>query len=185
MAARFFSFNQNGTGEKVNNCLTSYLYWSIIPNFNFLTSVITCILGFLVLQNKEYAKMGDVFKNIFTQEVLNTIFPKDISNDFFDALYGDASEGAYDITLNYNQNHGDKLEFGIQLNQRPGKCLACNLTYGLPEVFSRHPLINIKGVVAKIEELLGAGYQCTGWKLGHTRETSRKLHIVPLFVSYK
>ena len=85
--------------------------------------------------------------DIFTQETLNTLFPADLSDQFFDALYGDAEEGAYDIRLVFNGLDNGNLNFEFQLDQRPGKCLACNLTYGLPDVFSRHPIINIDQLV--------------------------------------
>jgi hypothetical protein len=73
------------------------------------------------------------------------------------------------------------LEF--HLTQRPGKCLACNLTYGLPTVFSKHPVINIKEIVKKIEPLLKEDKKCTSWELGKTVEISRELHIIPLLIS--
>lgn len=122
----------------------------------------------------------DRFKEIFTEDSLRKLFPDSKSDEFFDALYGDAEEGAYDISLAFVKDNGSQLEFELQLKQRPGKCLACNLTYGLPEVFSRHPLINIKGLVEAIDTLSGDLATCTGWELGNTREISRELHIVPL-----
>jgi hypothetical protein len=68
----------------------------------------------------------------------------------------------------------------IRLKERPGKCLACNLTYGLPQVFSRHPVINMKGLVHGIEQTLGNQLKCTGWSLDPTRAVSRHLHVIPL-----
>ncbi len=121
---------------------------------------------------------------IFTKEKLDSIFPPDRADHFFDALYGDAGEGAYDISLlfaKYLPETRDLL-FEFHLNQRPGKCLACNLTYGLPQVFSRHPLINIKGLVQEIEKMLRGKAQCAGWQLGTTREISRSLHMIPLTI---
>jgi hypothetical protein len=118
-------------------------------------------------------------KDIFTEETLAQLFPADRSDAFFDALYGDKDEGAYDISLAYVASDEDILEFELRLKQRPGKCLACNLTYGLPEVFGRHPLININGLARQIEALVD-GLKISGWKLGHTRERSRQLHTVPL-----
>lgn len=122
----------------------------------------------------------DPFRSTFSSETLGQLFPEDLSDQFFEALYGDAQEGAYDIALVYEGGSEEAIQFGLHLNQRPGKCLACNLTYGLPEVFSRHPLINIKGLVGNIASKLGEGYSVADWKLGHTREVSRQLHIVPL-----
>jgi len=122
------------------------------------------------------------FENIFTQEALETMFPKNRADNFFDALYGDASEGAYDISLNFDGYNKDALYFEFHLKERPGRCLACNVTYGLPQVFSRHPIINVKGVVQEIDQLLDGQAKCGEWRLGRTHEVSRKLHIVPLAI---
>ena len=121
-------------------------------------------------------------QSIFTTETLKKIFPADRSKQFFDALYGDAEEGAYDIMLEFKEHRQDRLLFEFLLNERPGKCMACNLTYGLPEVFSRHPIINIKGIIGEIENLLRGHARCSGWEVGATREVSRDLHVVPLVV---
>jgi hypothetical protein len=121
----------------------------------------------------------------FTEETLTAIFPAERSDAFFDALFGDAEEGAYDIRLVFKGlgSEGKTLLFELELHERPGKCLACNLTHGLPEVFSRHPVINIKGIVQEIDRLLGDSASCAGWKLGTTRSVSRNLHTIPLTVS--
>lgn len=122
---------------------------------------------------------------IFTAETLTDIFPPDRTNAFFDALFGDADEGAYDIRLAFKGESGNRqnLHFELELHERPGKCLACNLTYGLPEVFSRHPVINIKGVAEEIAKRLGDTATCTGWKLGATKSVSKRLYAIPLQVS--
>ncbi len=125
----------------------------------------------------------ELFKQIFTDDTLTNLFSIDKSDQFFDALYGDADEGAYDISLIFNELRGNNLVFEFQLKQRPGKCLACNLTYGLPEVFSRHPVINIKKIVSEINNLLDGHAACTGWEIGATREVSRELHTIPLVVT--
>lgn len=122
-------------------------------------------------------------QDIFTQETLQSLFPADRANAFFDALFGDAEEGAYDIRLAFQGQAANTLTFGLELHERPGRCLACNLTYGLPEVFSRHPVINIKGLAAEITALLGDKATCTGWKLGTTQTVSKKLHVIPLMIS--
>lgn len=124
-------------------------------------------------------------KEIFTAETLAAIFPPDRTNAFFDALFGDAAEGAYDIRLAFKSASEDRqtLHFELELHERPGKCLACNLTYGLPEVFSRHPVINIKGVAEEIARRLGESASCTGWKLGATQSVSKSLYAIPLQVS--
>lgn len=121
---------------------------------------------------------------IFTPAVLAELFPAERADQFFDALYGDAADGAYDIALHFAGMSGEQtLTFELQLTERPGKCLACNLTYGLPEVFSRHPLINLKGLVQQIETLLGDQVKCTSWKLGTTRQVKKSLHLVPLLLT--
>ena len=123
------------------------------------------------------------FNTLFTKETLNRLFPAERADQFFDALYGDAAEGAYDITLAYTGHNAaaGTLSFEFELHERPGKCLACNLTYGLPEVFSRHPLLNVKGVAAELGKL--AGREITSWKLGTTNSVSKQLHTVPLVIS--
>ncbi len=121
-------------------------------------------------------------ENLLTQTDLDRLFPKERSDSFFDALYGDASEGAYDIQLAFKEKRKDALQFEFHLVRRRGKCLACNLTYGLPKVFSRHPVINLKGLVRQIDRLLDGKARCAEWKLGHTLEISRDLHLIPLTI---
>jgi hypothetical protein len=125
----------------------------------------------------------DSLHTIFSSETINKIFPENMADQFFDALYGDPTEGAYNIGLFFKEHKNDKLIFEFHLTQRPGKCLRCNLTYGLPEVFSRHPLINVKGLVAKIDEQLNGQGKCGDWKLGQTIEVSNDLHIIPLIIN--
>jgi hypothetical protein len=118
-------------------------------------------------------------KNLFTKEFCEELLPAGISDSFFEALYGDASEGAYDINLECISIKAESIELAFNLIQRPGKCLACNLTYGLPEVFERHPLINIKGIIRKIQD---TGVQVKEWHLGSTIEKSNTLHVIPLYL---
>ncbi|MCK9293720.1 MAG: pancreas/duodenum homeobox protein 1 [Desulfobulbaceae bacterium] len=122
--------------------------------------------------------------DIFTDDALQKLFPASRANDFFDALFGDASEGAYDIALKFNgyRSEDKELHFALDLIQRPGKCLACNLTYGLPEVFSRHPVINVKGLVADINKLLEGQLNCKQWSLTNTKSVSSALHFIPLVI---
>lgn len=128
--------------------------------------------------------MSDIkFDEIFTQEVLDSLMPSGVADRFFDALYGDAEEGAWDVTLGYAGYRDGNLYFEFRLKERPGKCLACNLTYGLPDVFSRHPVINVKGIVEKIDELLAEKASAGQWQIGRTHELSRDLHVIPLAVS--
>ncbi|MFP4347071.1 MAG: pancreas/duodenum homeobox protein 1 [Thermodesulfobacteriota bacterium] len=127
--------------------------------------------------------MTAAMNEIFTLETMDRLFPKERSDQFFDALFGDADEGAYDIQLAYHSATRDELRFEFQLTQRPGKCLACNLTYGLPQVFARHPIINVDGVVKNIQKEIDSQARCAGWRLGSTREVSRDLHVIPLIIS--
>ena len=117
---------------------------------------------------------------IFTQPVLRELFPAQRTADFFEALFGDAEEGAYDITLTFKSGDCHNLNFSLDLHERPGRCLACNLTSGLPEVFSRHKVLNIAGLVADIERKLEGQAKCESWKLGRTQQVSRNLHCIPL-----
>lgn len=123
------------------------------------------------------------YDRIFTRPALDRIFPLERADRFFEALLGDASEGAYDIRLAYEGCRDDALQFNLELHQRPGKCLACNLTYGLPGVLSRHPVIDLEGVVREIGGLLDGNRSCGAWRLAATREISRKLHVVPLTIT--
>ena len=120
------------------------------------------------------------FEHVFTPETLSELFPEGLADRFFEGLYGDPQEGAYGISLIFKGQNQNLLSFEFQLRQRPGKCLACNLTYGLPEVFSRHPVIDIKGLVKRIDHLLDGQARCSEWKLGPTREVSNQLHVIPL-----
>lgn len=122
----------------------------------------------------------DALKTVLTKENLAKIFPKGRSNDFFEALLGDADEGSYDIELAYREKKGNTLVMELCLHERPNRCLACNLTQGLPQVFSRHPIINVQGIVNDIQTLLGGSYRCISWSLGYTEQPKRSLHVIPL-----
>jgi hypothetical protein len=124
----------------------------------------------------------DTLQSIFSQEKLDAIFPPGRTNEFFDALFGDPEEGAYDIRLAFDRAEENQLHFNFELHQRPGRCLACNLTSGLPKVFERHPIINVAGIVEQIEALLNHHGCCAGWKLGKSYEISRQMHAVPLVI---
>ena len=119
---------------------------------------------------------------LFTPEYLQQIFPENRANDFFEALLGDADEGAYDISLSYRGCNKDTIELEVQLKERPGHCLACNLTQGLPSVFSRHPIINIQGIVETVNKDLNGAVQCGDWALGYTQQKSSGLHAIPLTI---
>jgi len=128
---------------------------------------------------------NDSFKDLFNPEACTGLMPADTADRFFDALFGDASEGSFDLGLHYRRGDNETLVFDILLHERPGHCLACNLTYGLPEVFSRHPVIDINGIVAKIDDLLGERGQTGDWKLGATTQQSQALHTIPLLIELK
>lgn len=120
-----------------------------------------------------------VIDQVSSQEFLDTLMPPEISDQFFEALYGDVSEGAYDIRLEFISAREKRIVLAFNLIQRPGKCLVCSLTYGLPNVFSRHPLININGMIKKIEE---TGVKVESWQLGDTEEQSASFHTIPLYL---
>jgi hypothetical protein len=111
------------------------------------------------------------------------MFPPDRADSFFEALLGDCSEGAYDIALHYAGMRGEELHFEFQLKERPGKCLSCSLTYGLPHVFSRHPIIDIPAVVQDIDQVLDGQGRCGPWRVEPTREANRQMHVIPLIIS--
>ena len=125
----------------------------------------------------------DNFPKILSKEELSRIFPKDRSNEFFDALFGDASEGSYDIELGFRNVHNNTLTMDLLLHERPNCCLVCNLTQGLPQVFSRHPIINIEGVVREIDTLLGDEANCGEWSLGRTEQQQSNLHVIPVLIT--
>ena len=122
------------------------------------------------------------YDTLFTRDCLEGLFPTERADRFFEALFGDASEGAYDIRLEYEGFQDDRLQFRFLLTERPGKCLSCSLTYGLPHVFSRHPVIDVAGLVHHIDDLLDGSHQCGQWALGRTIELDRSRHAVPLTV---
>ncbi|MFC1515729.1 pancreas/duodenum homeobox protein 1 [Thermodesulfobacteriota bacterium] len=126
---------------------------------------------------------SELFDDVFSSDVLKKLLPEDRSDQFFDALYGDSSDGAYDIQLKFKAHDKDRLVFELNLIQRPGKCITCSLTYGLPAVFTRHPIIDINGLVREIEKLLDGWVKCSDWQLGATREVSGTLHVIPLIIS--
>lgn len=122
-------------------------------------------------------------QSLFTSDRLEQLFPADRSIDFFDALYGDADEAAFDVKLAFEGGTVGHLDFQFQLVQRPGKCLACNLTYGLPNVFTRHPVINLAGLVADIAAVLDLPVSRLQWRLDQTEPRRQDLHVIPLTIT--
>ena len=127
----------------------------------------------------------DPFETLFTADRLDGLFPPERADKFFEALFGDASEGAYDIRFGYEGFQDGQLQFVFYLTERPGKCLACSLTYGLPLVFSRHPVIDVAGLVDHIDQLMDGAHRCGSWEMGRTREIDRNSHAVPLRIVIK
>ncbi len=117
---------------------------------------------------------------ITNQSWLDTLFPASRTNDFFEALFGGAEEGAYDIRLVFLDQDANRVRMAFNLVQRPGHCLRCNLTYGLPTVFERHPVLNIKEVAQKIADQLG--WKDFRWHLTRTEEIDDKLHRIPFII---
>lgn len=116
------------------------------------------------------------------QDFLNSIFPPERTEAFFDALFGGVEEGAYDIVLVLRDVSPQVVRLAFELRQRPGKCLVCNLTYGLPQVFQRHPVLNVAGVVQAVAERLAWPSEDVSWSLEATEEMSRELHAIPLII---
>ena len=125
------------------------------------------------------------YQTFFTAEVLQQLLPLHRADQFFEALYGGLEEGAYDIRLVFKRHDPGRnaLVFELELQERPGKCLACNLTYGLPQVFSRHPVLNLKGVALEIEKVLQGKARCRSWSLGRTNPRSQTLHVIPFILT--
>lgn len=120
---------------------------------------------------------------VFSAERLTSLFPPQRTEDFFEALFGGAEDGAYDIRLAFRAGNETRLDFFFELHQRANKCLACNLTHGLPQVFSRHPVINVKGLAAELCALAEWPEGSWKWELDHTQEVSDALHVVPFILS--
>lgn len=122
-------------------------------------------------------------EEIFTPAQLKNIFPQQRSDDFFDAFYGGSEDSHFDIRFVFDGAEDGRLSFSFELIQRPGKCLACNMTYGLPHVFARHPVIDVKGLTQEIASLMNVDPKTLKWSLGSTRTRSSSLHEIPLIIS--
>ena len=62
--------------------------------------------------------------DVFTPECLNDLFPIQRTNDFFDALFGDAEEGAYDIRLVVDPEESDDGELHFTSNSTSARAVA-------------------------------------------------------------
>ncbi len=120
--------------------------------------------------------------NLLTQDMLDALLPPERSDAFFDALYGDAEDGAYTIKLVLREVAEQSAHLAFELHQRPEKCLVCSLTYGLPQVFQRHPLINTQGMAQEIATTLGWDASGITWELGRTEEHGAALHSIPFTI---
>ena len=125
------------------------------------------------------------YEEIFTGDRLRELFPPERTEEFFEALFGGAEEGAYDIRLSFQRGSEKRLDFLFELHQRNGMCLACNLTHGLPQVFARHPVINIRALAAGLAELAGWPEGSWEWELERTEEVSDALHVIPFVLKRK
>ena len=122
------------------------------------------------------------FTQKFSQKTLDQIFPPEKTDAFFEAMLGDASEGAYDIRLIYQGIQRNTLQFAFELTQRPNKCLACSVTYGLPQVFKRHRIIDTENIVKQIEAIIGND-RMLSWELQPTLPIDQHVHLVPLHIT--
>ena len=123
-------------------------------------------------------------ESAITDDFLASLFPPGRDNEFFEALYGGAEAGAFDIGLRkagFNKG-SNTLVIEFVLTERPGQCMACNLTYGLPQVFERHPVINLKGIVEEIGKKLGPEWEVQGWQIGSTQVIDSKVNTIPVFI---
>ncbi len=122
-------------------------------------------------------------REILTRQFMETLFSQERSNDFFDAFYGGSEDSHFDIRMAFDGTRDNQLHFAFELIQRPGKCLACNMTYGLPHVFARHPVINIRELVEDIASALALDSSGLTWSLGNTFTQSSERHKIPLVIS--
>ncbi|MBX6422481.1 hypothetical protein [Thermosulfurimonas sp. F29] len=114
---------------------------------------------------------------------VRALLPPEKVREFFEAFYF-GEEPAYDMELGLGHFDPERrvVRLELRLKARPGQCLACNLTWGLPEVFKRHPALNLSGVVKALEDLLPDGLRVADWDLGPTEEVHEELHVIPLIV---
>ncbi len=76
----------------------------------------------------------------------------------------------------------DEARLAFELRQRPGKCLKCSLTYGLPQVFQRHPVLDVAGVARAVAGRLGWQGEPV-WELGPTEEVDAETHLIPFLLT--
>ncbi len=123
----------------------------------------------------------DMLQEIFTAENLQKLLPPERVEAFFEAFYF-GEEPAYHLKLGAGRVSPDRIHLELHLEARPGKCLACNLTWGLPQVLEKHPLLNLPQTVEELEKLLPQGVKVKRWYLGPTEERTPELHVIPLVI---
>ncbi len=118
---------------------------------------------------------------------LKDMFPPEKADMFFEALYGGAESGAFDISLRYlGLDSGQNiLQFEFLLIERPGHCMACSLTRGLPQVFNRHPVVDVAGIIEKIEKCLLPEWGVREWSFGRTKVISSRENSIAFNVYLK
>ena len=89
----------------------------------------------------------DTIKTVLTKENLEKIFPRQRANDFFEALFGDADEGAYDIELAYREHNGSTLVMDLLLR----RLLDLGIRLARPGEFSERAFLNGKLDLAQAE----------------------------------
>lgn len=128
------------------------------------------------MTNSHGAKMSQCIN----QQLLDEIFPPERADAFFDAIYGGAEDGAYDIELICQEVGEERAALRFCLKRRQGHCLKCSLTYGLPAVFQRHPVIDINNVAQAVAHILG--WNNYRWEMGAVVEESADLHYIPFTI---
>ncbi len=126
-------------------------------------------------------------EKVMTKEFLEELFPPQRADEFFNALYGGAETGAFDIALSLRGFYPSEklLLLDFILTERPGKCMACSLTRGLPPVFERHPIIDLNGIIKKIDEKISPDWSVKEWSLGPTTVISQDTNCIPLTIKLK
>ncbi len=119
--------------------------------------------------------------NEVSQEFLDVLFPASRTDEFFEALFGDVEDGAYDIRLSLQNQSDDELLLYYELHGREGKCLACNLTSGLPHVLTRHPIIASQKTADEIAKKMN--WEKVVFQIGTTKQLNEKLHVIPFTIT--
>ncbi len=118
---------------------------------------------------------------VITQEFLDELFPHSRNDEFFEALFGDPDDGAYDIKLALKSEDENELLLDYQLHVREDQCLACNLTSGLPNVLKRHPIIAAEKTAQALADKMQ--WQSFSYEIGETNQLSDELHTIPLTIT--